>query len=188
VLVNAFYEGKVEQIFEVVARLHQALSEAGIEYRIVGGLAVYLHVNQRDPLLARLTRDVDAAVSREDLGRIVEAVAPYGFEYRHSAGLDMLVDAHEPKARSAVHLLFVGEKVRPQYSQPVPEFTPPARCAEGYKTVPITELVQMKLTSFRLKDQVHIQDLDQARLITSDVEAQLSELLLDRLRQVRSSP
>jgi hypothetical protein len=45
----------------------------------------------------------------------------------------------------------------------------------------------MKLTSYRLKDRVHIQDLDAVGLITPDVEGELSEALRQRLRDVRAT-
>jgi hypothetical protein len=45
----------------------------------------------------------------------------------------------------------------------------------------------MKLTSFRMKDQLHIKDLDGARLITHEVEAGLAVLLQNRLAEVRAS-
>ena len=51
---------------------------------------------------------------------------------------------------------------------------------------PVVDLVHMKLTSFRLNDQVHIQDLDRAGLITPEIELTLSALLLARLQEVRS--
>jgi hypothetical protein len=44
----------------------------------------------------------------------------------------------------------------------------------------------MKLTSFRLKDQMHLKDLDEARLITAEVESHLSAPLLERLGHVRA--
>jgi hypothetical protein len=44
----------------------------------------------------------------------------------------------------------------------------------------------MKLTSFRSKDETHLKDLDEAGLITPDVEAGLSETLRSRLVQVRA--
>ena len=46
----------------------------------------------------------------------------------------------------------------------------------------------MKLTSFRLKDQVHIQDLDGVGLITPEIEAGLSDVLRERLAKVRATP
>jgi hypothetical protein len=52
---------------------------------------------------------------------------------------------------------------------------------------PVADLVRMKLTSYRLKDKVHIQDLDAVGLITADVEAQLGDALRARLREVRAT-
>jgi hypothetical protein len=40
---------------------------------------------------------------------------------------------------------------------------------------------------FRLKDRVHIQDLDAVGLINAEIEAQLSGLLRDRLAEIRAS-
>lgn len=181
------YDRFVEQLFEVMKRFTNALSQAAIEYRIIGGMAVFLHVRDREPIAARLTNDVDVAVERTDLEAIIRAVEPFGFKYRHAAGVDMLVDAAKPSARSAIHLVFVGEKVRKEYLEPVPEFSPPARAVEGALIAPVADLVRMKLTSFRLKDRVHIQDLDSVGLITAEIDAQLPETLRQRLAQVRAS-
>jgi hypothetical protein len=183
----AAYDRHVEQLFDTVRRLARAFDRARVEYRVVGGLAVFLHISDRDPLAARSTRDVDVAVDRAQLASIVEAVRPFGFAYRHVAGVDMLVDAREPKARSAVHLIFVREKVRPDYLEPVPGFSPPVRTADGILLAPVADLVRMKLTSYRLKDRVHIQDLDAVGLITPEVEAELPEALRQRLREVRAT-
>lgn len=177
----------VDQLFEILGRLGKAFAAAGIEYRVVGGVAVFLHVEERDPLAARLTRDIDVAVDRRDVDRIAEAVRPFGFEHRHTAGVDMLVDAKQPKARSAAHLVFVREKVRAEYPEPVPDFSPPVCAKEGLLLAPVADLVRMKLTSFRLKDKVHLQDLDGVGLITAEIEAGLSEVLRERLREVRAS-
>jgi len=187
VLTIAAYDRYVEQLLETVRRLAQAFARAGIEYRVIGGVAVFLHVHDRDAGVARLTRDVDIAVERGQLQVIVEAVRPFGLVYRRAAGVDMLLDAREPKARSAVHLVFVREKVRAEYVEPVPDFSPPVTTAEGVLLAPVADLVRMKLTSYRLKDRVHIQDLDAVGLITPEVEAQLPEVLRARLQEVRAA-
>jgi len=174
-MVNTFFENKVDQLFEVAGRLAEALLRAGIEYRVVGGFAAYMHVNEVEPIAARLTRDIDVAVDRNDLDAIIEAVRPFGFQYRHAAGVDMLVDATDPKAHSAVHLLFV------------PDFSPAVRYSNGISLLSVADLLKMKLTSFRLKDRVHIQDLDGVGLITPDFEAQLSPVLKTRLAEVRAT-
>ena len=180
------YDRHVQQLFDTIDRVARALAQAGVEYRVVGGVAVFLHVHERDPLAARSTRDVDVAVDRGDLQAIIEAGRSVGFEYRHAAGVDMLVDAREPRARSAVHLVFVGEKARPEYDEPVPLFSPPVRTTEGVLLMPVSDLVRMKLTSFRLRDRVHLQDLDSVGLITSEIEAGLPPALRDRLRDLRT--
>lgn len=186
-LTIAAYDRHVEQLFDVLSRLAKALFEAGVEYRIVGGVAVFLHVHDKDPLAARATRDIDIAVDRRNLSVIAEAVQAFGFEYRHAAGVDLLVDTNQPKARSAAHLVWVHEKVRPEYLEPVPGFSPPVRTSEGILLAPVADLVRMKLTSFRLKDRVHLKDLDSVGLITPEIESQLSEPLRERLREVRAT-
>ena len=45
----------------------------------------------------------------------------------------------------------------------------------------------MKLTSFRDKDRVHVRDLDEAGLITTEIEAELSPILRKRLAVIRTS-
>ncbi|MBI1735249.1 MAG: hypothetical protein HYR51_08750 [Candidatus Rokubacteria bacterium] len=186
-LTIAAYDAHVEQLRDTVRRLADALGQAGIEYRVIGGLAVFFHVHDRDPGAARSTRDVDLAVDRAQLATIIEAVRPLGLAYRHAAGIDMLIDATEPRARSAVHLVFVREKVRPEYLEAIPDFSPPARTTEGVLVAPVADLVRMKLTSYRLKDRVHIQDMDAVGLITPEIEARLPDVLRARLREVRAA-
>ena len=98
----------------------------------------------------------------------------------------MVVDTAKPTARSAIHLVFVGEKVRKEYLEPVP-CSPPDKTVEGALIAPVADLVHMKLTSFLLKDRFHIQDMDGVGLITPEIEAGLPEPLRQRLAEVRAS-
>jgi hypothetical protein len=186
VLLNTIFEDALHQILDVAARFSSVLESAGIPCRVIGGVAVFLHVEAIDPLAARLTRDVDVAIDRSHLERIRAAAEPYGFRYRHVAGVDMFLLDENPKARSAVHAVFINEKVRPEYLEPVPA-SEPVRAKEGILIAPVSDLVHMKLTSFRLKDRVHIQDLDKVSLITPEIEAGLSEPLRLRLAEVRAT-
>jgi hypothetical protein len=185
VLTNTIFEGAVDQILDIAKQFSRALESAGIPFRVIGGLAVFLHVEERDPEAARLTRDVDVAINRKDLERISRAVAPFGFHYRHIAGVDMFLTG-DGKARSGVHAVFVGEKVRPEYLEPVPG-AEPVRSPRGILIAPVADLVRMKLTSFRLKDKVHIQDMDGVGLITPAIEAELPPLFRARLAEVRAT-
>jgi hypothetical protein len=72
----------------------------------------------------------------------------------------MLVEAAGPSARRAVRLVFAGE----------PEAAPDlsSGCTlQGVRLIPLADLIRMKLTSFRAKDEAHLKDLDQAGLITA---------------------
>lgn len=185
-LTATAYDTHVEQLFGRIRQLHTLLTAAGVPYRIVGGLAVFIHVSQRDPLRARLTADVDAAIERQYLPVVVEAAQKAGWVYRHADGVDMLADDENPKARSVVHLVFLNEKVRPDYAEAVPS-SPTSHTEEGILLAPVSDLVRMRLTSYRLKDRVHIQDLDSVGLITPEIERTLPPLLLARLTEIRAT-
>ena len=116
------YDRHVEQLFDIMQRVHAALTKARVEYRLVGGMAVFLHVSERDPYEARLTKDVDVAIDRRDIDKIAGVVEEFGFRYRHAAGVDVLLNVNAPNAASAVHFVFVREKFRPDYLEPVPDF------------------------------------------------------------------
>jgi hypothetical protein len=156
--VNTFFEVRVEQLFDLAGLVERIFAAAGLEYRVVGGLAAYLYVEEMEPDAGRLTKDIDIVVRREDLDEIAAATAPFGLQHRHVAGLDMLVQADQPSARRAVHLVFTGEKVRPEYPEPVPELGP-YRQIRGVRIIALADLVRMKLTSFRAKDEAHLKDL-----------------------------
>jgi len=185
IFVNSFFEERVERLFDLAGTVERIFAVAGLEYRVVGGLAAYLYVEQVAPDAGRLTRDIDIAVRREDLAKIAEAAKQFGLEYRHVAGVDMLVQAGKPSAARAVHLLFTGEKVRPDYPEPVPPLGQ-AQTIKGVRLISLADLVRMKLTSFRLRDETHLKDLDEADLITPEIEGLLSPLLRDRLAQMRA--
>ena len=184
-IVNTFFEKRVQQLFDLAQLVEQAFSAAGLDYRVVGGLAAYLYVEEAEPDAGRLTKDIDIIVRREDLQKIGSAVEPFGLEYRHVAGVDMLVRREQPSARRAVHLIFTLEKVRPEYPEATPDLGSP-KTLQGIRVLSLADLVRMKLTSFRLKDQLHIKDLDEAGLITPEIEAGLSAVLRERLLRARA--
>ena len=175
----------MKQLFDLAELVEKAFSSAGLDYRVVGGLAAYLYVEEVEPDAGRLTKDIDIVVRRGDLDKIARAVEPFGLQYRHVAGVDMLVQKGQPSARRAVHMVFTGEKVRQEYVEPVPEMDA-ARTIKGVRLILLVNLIRMKLTSFRLKDQMHLKDLDEVGAITPEIEGGLSQLLLERLAQIRA--
>ena len=182
---NAFFEERVEQLFDLAGLVEKVFSSAGLEYRVIGGLAAYLYVEEREPDAGRLTKDIDIVVGREDVSRIAKAAEPFGLQLRHAAGVDRLVQVGKPSGRRAVHLAFAGEKVRSDYFEPAPELGPNRRL-RGLRLIPLADLTRMELTSFRAREEAHLKDLDEAGLITPEVEAGLSPELSERLAHVRA--
>ena len=90
------------------------------------------------------------------------------------------------QARSGVHLLFAGEKVRSTDLEPVPALSEPGVDEQGILVTSVASMVRMKLISFRLRDKTHIIDMDSVGLITPEIEESLPDALRERLQQVRA--
>lgn len=183
--MNTLFEERVEQLLSLAEVVERIFASAGVEYRIAGGLATNLYVEDVEPDAGRLTKDIDIVVRREDLAKIEAAAKALGYRLVHVAGVDMLMKDGETSARRAIHLDFAGEKVRREYVEPAPQIGR-ARRLRGLRLISLPELIRMKLTSFRAKDEAHIVDLDEAGLITPEIEAQLAPELLERLARTRA--
>ena len=115
------WQRAVEKVRQRLLRAASALEAAGVPYAVVGGNAVAAWVSRVDEAAVRNTQDVDILIRRQDLPAVIAAMAKAGFVHRHAAGIDMLLDGPEAKARDAVHLVFAAEKVRPEYLLPAPD-------------------------------------------------------------------
>jgi hypothetical protein len=85
--------------------------------------------------------------------------------------------------RSAIHLVFAGEKVRPEHLLPAPGVEE-AESGPDFPVPTLEALVRMKLNSFRLKDQVHLMDLLEVGLIDASWGARFPAPLAARLAQL----
>jgi hypothetical protein len=187
--VNILFEERVFELIGTLQKLSAPLEDAGVPHELVGGLAVFLHVENADSTHSSLTRDIDILIERVDLGRVVAIAEKQGFRFRHSAGLDMLLYGETTSARNAIHLLFAGERVKESQLEAHPGIRPVKAGLHGqdFLVIPVADLVRMKLSSYRDKDRVHIRGMDAAGLITEEVEGALSEALRERLRDVRAT-
>ncbi len=173
----------VEDVRERACRAAGALQRAGISCVVVGGNAVAAWVARVDREAVRNTKDVDLLVRRQDFERVTAALGGVGFIHQNVAGADLFLDGPQGSVRSAVRVLFAGEKARPDYLLPAPELSESLSGPEF--AVPTLEaLVRMKLTSFRLKDQVHLLDLLEVGLIDETWCGRFPAELSARLRQL----
>lgn len=177
----------VEKVRERLARSTQALEAAGVPYAVAGGNAVAAWVSKVDPGAARNTIDVDLIINRSDLEAARSAMERAGFVYAFSYGVHMFLDGPEGRPRDAVHLLFAGEKVDPRYTESAPGLTSTAE-HDAFRLVDLEALVRMKLTSFRRKDQVHLQDMIGVGLIDPTWTARFPPDLAARLQELLDDP
>lgn len=182
-MVNA-----VEKVRDRLKRSTKALEEAGVPYAVVGGNAVAAWVSEVDESAARNTQDVDILLRREDLEKATVALEKVGFIHKTGAGITMFVDGPGAKARDAVHVIFANEKVRPEYEFPAPDVASSVIKSNNMRILALEDLVRMKLTSNRLKDRVHIQDLAFVELIDSKMVGRMDGELGARLQSILNNP
>jgi len=177
----------VENVRDRLKRSTAALEAAGVPYAVIGGNAVAAWVSKVDPGAARNTVDVDILVNRADFEAVKTAMAKAGFHHRKVLGGNMFLDGPNGRPRDAVHVLFSGEKVRPEYATPAPDLTATDQ-HEAHKLLALEPLVVMKLTSFRRKDQVHLQDMIEVGLLDRSWLSRLQPELAARLEELLDDP
>jgi hypothetical protein len=177
----------VEKVTERLMRATTALDKAGVAYAVIGGNAVATWVGHVDPSLVRQTQDVDLLVRRSDFDAVKSVLEGAGFIYRHAASIDMFLDGPGARARDAVHVIYAGEKVRPEYALPAPDVAE-SEAAAAFRVLNLAALVRMKLTSFRDKDRTHLRDMIAAGLVDATWCGRLPSELAARLQQILDTP
>jgi hypothetical protein len=180
----------VEEVRERACRAIAALRQAGIPHVVIGGHAVASWVARVDKEAVRNTKDVDLLVRREDFDRVVATLQSIGFIHQNVPGVDLFLDGPEGSVRSAIHIVFAGERVRPDHPLPSPDVAE-AEAGPDFPVPTLEALVRMKLTSFRLKDKVHLVDLLDVGLVDEgwcdrllpEIAARLKELIDERHRE-----
>jgi hypothetical protein len=180
-------ERAVQKVQERLVRTATTLDQAGVPYAIIGGNAVRAWVAQADEAAVRTTRDVDILLRRSDWSAAVAAMEHAGFVYRHVKGVDMFLDGPGAKARDAVHVLFAGEKVKPDDPMPTPDVSE-AEDIQQHRILRLDALVRMKLTAFRDKDRMHLRDMIDVELVDESWYGRLLPELAARLKELLDNP
>jgi hypothetical protein len=185
--INLLFEKGMYTLAEDLERVLALFSEAGVEFELIGGLAVNAHLMAAAKRSRSfLTRDIDVLVRRADLDQIVRAANSFGYEPKRMLGGYALIGPGQELA-DAVHMLFVGEKPRSSYPVPNPDLNPESKTLFGF-TIPvasIADLLILKLNSLRPKDVVHLEVLSDVGFISQQVEESLPDVLRARLLLAR---
>jgi len=175
--------------------LHTAscLDNAGVPYAVIGGNAVAAWVSRVDDTAVRNTRDVDILLRRADLPRAITALEQAGYRHRQVASLgsggtmDVFLDGDAGKVRDAVHVLFAGERIRPDALAPN-EDVADSEDVDGFRLISLAALIRMKLAAWRDKDRMHLRDLQTVGLLEKDTIPGLTPLLEERLDYILEHP
>jgi len=180
-------ERAVAKVRERLLRATAALNSIGVPYAVVGGNAVASWVATVDEGAVRNTRDVDLLVRRIDLPAITAALEQAGFVHGELLGVVMFRDGPDGKASEAIHLLFAGEKTRPDHFLAAPEIQTTLDPA-NYRVITLESLLTMKLMSNRDKDRTHLRDLIGVGLLDSSWLTKLPPELAKRLQDILDTP
>jgi len=177
----------VDKVRDRLRRATDALERADVAYAVIGGNAVAAWVARVDEAAVRNTQDVDILLRRGDLLDARAALESEGFVYRHVSGMDIFLDGDSVKVRDAVHILFAGERVRPEDILPSPDVTEAEKLTR-FKVLSLEALVRVKLNVFRRKDQVHLGDMLDIGLIDETWKARYPPELAERLQLLIDTP
>jgi hypothetical protein len=169
----------LDEVTDRLQRITVALEGAGVAYALVGGQAVALWVATRDPAAVRTTKDVDILLRRADLPKA--RAAAVALDYFEDIGVGMFLERSDPNPRKAVHLLWAGEKVRPEYALAAPAVEEREQLEPGKYVISLAGLVGMKLLANRDQDRVHLRDLIAVGLVHRDLIQTLPPDLASRL-------
>jgi hypothetical protein len=128
-------------------------------------------------------------VNRSDFPSVQAALTSAGFVHHELLGIEMFLDGPEGKPRSAIHVLFAGEKVRPDYSEPAPNISETEENGNPrFRVLTLEALVRMKLTSYRDKDRTHLRDFLEVGLVDASWLPRLSPEHAQRLQTLIDNP
>jgi hypothetical protein len=185
--VNLLFETAMYSLVDELERITRTLKDAGVPFEVIGGMAVNAHLlanQQRSRTF--VTRDIDLLVQRADLPAIIRAAEAAAYTPKKMMGGFMLLRPGQQPAEAA-HLVFVGERSRSTHPLPFPPIRPESKEVLGV-SVPVaalSDLLQMKLNSYRAKDLVHLEIMDGCGLITRQIEKELPPVLVERLAAAR---
>ncbi len=176
-----------EKVKERLRRATRALDAAGVPYAVVGGNAVAEWVGRMDEDAVRNTRDIDILIRRPDFPAARACLEAVGFIHHELMYIDTFIDGPHGKPSGGIHLLYAGEKVRRDDDYHLPEIDDSERAVE-FQVVNLEALLLMKLTSYRLKDRVHILDMIGVGLVDATWPARFPAPLGDRLQRLLDDP
>ena len=177
----------MEKVRERLDRACAALERNKVPYAVIGGNAVAAWVATIDDGALRNTRDVDLLLRQEDLDRAAEALAAVGFIRDEVMDVTVFLDGPDGKRSQGIRILLANRKVKEHYVSATPNIERSIMISDK-RIVELSELVQMKLNSYRDKDRTHLRDMIQLGMIDAEWPARFPPELAQRLQALIDDP
>lgn len=177
---SRFFEER-SAVQETLRKVTRRLGELGIDYAVVGGMALFMHG------FRRFTEDVDILVTGDDLKTIHRELAGLGYVHPFKGSKNLRDVASGAKIKFLISGHFPGD------GKPKPvAFPKPAGVAlerDGVQYVNLPTLVELKLASGmtsleRVKDLADVQELIKILTLPEEFAAQLPPYVQAKFREL----
>ncbi len=175
-----FFQGKSE-IHHTLKRIAQKLRELGIDYAVVGGMAMFQYGYRR------FTEDVDLLVTREGLKEVHRELEGLGYVPPFQGSKNLRDTEHGVKIEFLVTGEFPGDGKPKPVAFPTPGSV--AHEIDGIRYINIQTLIELKLASGmtnseRMKDFADVIELIKTLNLPSDFANTLNPFVQDKFRQL----
>jgi hypothetical protein len=126
-------------------------------------------------------------LNESDLEQATAALSQVGFVRDRVMDVIVFLDGPDGKPSQGIHILLAGRKVKESYISASPQVDQ-SQMIDGKRIVNLTELIRMKLNSFRDKDRTHLRDMIQVGLIDPTWPERLELELGLRLQELMNDP
>ena len=177
---SRFFQGTSE-VHLTLSKITQRLNEMGVDYVVVGGMAMFQHGYRR------FTEDVDLLVTREGLKEIHQKLEGLGYRCPFQGSKNLRDTEHGVK----VEFLLTGEFPGDGKPKPV-AFPTPASVADeigGIRYINLQTLIELKLasgmtSSERMKDLADVVELIKALNLPFGLGDTLNPFVQDKYKQL----
>lgn len=170
---------------ETLKRLAEELDRLGIDYNVIGAVALNQHGYRR------FTEDIDLLLSEEGLQRFQKELIGKGYRPAFNGATKKF---RATERNVPIEIITTGEYPGDGKPKSVQFHDPSAHYVviEGIKTVSLEKLIELKLASGmtaldRLKDLADVQEMIRLRALKSDFAERLDPLVRDKFLELQQA-
>jgi hypothetical protein len=167
---------------QTIQRVRHDLEHAGIDYSVIGALALNQHGYRR------FTEDIDLLMTKEGLHKFQDVLVGFGYRPAFEGATKKFRTTLE---NVPVEIVTTGEYPDDEQPKPV-QFHDPKDdfvVIEGIKTVTLEKLIELKLASGinapdRLRDLADVQELIRLKELTAEFAAKLNPYVREKFLEL----